>query len=187
MVVESRMSRVLEELRTDHDNMAIVLALLEEQCALLEAAGSPDYDLVSDVMDYIVNYPDRCHHPKENLVFERLMAHDPDTRPALEVLLREHDELTRKSKELSEVLDSVAQDIEVPRAHVVGLLRNFVAANRHHMESEEASAFSLAATSLSAADWSEIDAAVRMDDPLFGGEVAERYRVLHQAIMSAAS
>ncbi len=178
------MVKVLDELRRDHVNMATLLDLLEAQLLRLEEAGTPDFELMLEILDYNGNYPDRCHHPREDLVYRRLMERAPETRAAVEDLLSEHEAIVQGTKDMADTLNSLLLDAEVSRADVVEHLRDYIATNRRHIDKEEADILGRAEAALSAADWSEIDAAIAADDPLFGAAVQEKYRnLLHNIVM----
>lgn len=177
------MAKVLDDLRRDHVNMGKLLDLLEAQLRRLEEAGAPDLDLMLDILDYARDYPDLCHHPKEDLVYRRLMERAPETRAAVEELLSEHEVMVRGTKDIADTLNSLLLDAEVPRAGVVERLRDYIALNRRHIDKEEADMFRRAEAALSDADWNEIDAAIAADDPLFGGAAREKYRALRHNIV----
>ena len=73
---------VVESLHQDHANLAKLLNAIERQIDALEAGGVPEYDIVQGALDYCLNYPDLCHHPKEDLVFKRLQARNPSAAVA---------------------------------------------------------------------------------------------------------
>ncbi|RLA29647.1 MAG: hypothetical protein DRR11_15055, partial [Gammaproteobacteria bacterium] len=62
--MEKNAAIVLAELRQDHQNMTLMLNLLERESNLIYADGDPDFELLADVMHYMTVYPDAVHHPK---------------------------------------------------------------------------------------------------------------------------
>ena len=63
---------------------------------------------------------------------------------------------------------------------VVNILRDY----RRHMEMEELHFFPLAETTLTPEDWGVVDREVeQMVDPMFGGSVEERFKVLRNEIL----
>lgn len=179
------MSRVMRQLRRDHVNMTRLLGLLDMQLLVFDDGGAPDYHLMLDIMDYTMNYPDQCHHPKEDLVFRKLMERDANLRPLLEELLEEHVTLAEMTRAFAEALGKVVLDAELRRERVAKLARDYITATRLHMEREETIVFPRALDILGDEDWDEIDAEITADDPLFGTEVEARYLALHQSIISA--
>ncbi len=73
---------------------------------------------------------------------------------------------------------------EAPRAWFASLARKFIDTNRRHLVTEEERFFPLALRVLRIEDWAEIDAQVMdREDPLFGGNVEERFHALHESIL----
>jgi hemerythrin-like domain-containing protein len=61
--------QLMNDLRGDHRNMALLLDLLDAQIDRLSASEEPDYDLVRDIMLYMTEYPGVVHHPMEDIVY----------------------------------------------------------------------------------------------------------------------
>ncbi len=66
------MSAIMESLRKDHDNMRLLLDLLESQTEVFRRGEKPDYDLLRLTVEYCLGYPDHYHHPKEDEIHHRL-------------------------------------------------------------------------------------------------------------------
>ncbi len=178
-------SHTLRNLRTDHANVARLLELLSRQLEILLARGSPDYGLMCDVMHYVTNYPDLFHHPKEDLVFEKLKARDTGIDETLNALVVEHRSVLESGNELVRALRAAEHDPCPASRDRVGVLGwKYVGALRSHMMTEDRDVFPLAETKLRPGDWAEIEAAVTTrEDPLFGGIVAKHYRRLYEHIV----
>ena len=84
------MSDTMLLLHSDHQSMAKLLALLDEQIRVIEDGDSPDYGLLQSMLDYLSAYPDECHHPKEDLVFRKLRARDRAAADSLKNIIDEH-------------------------------------------------------------------------------------------------
>ena len=181
------MTDVLDAIHEDHANMAKMLDALERQLAVFDAGETPDYDIVRGVVDYCLDYPDLYHHPKEDLVFERLRAVDPAAAAAVGDLPGEHAELAALTRRLEEAVKAVLGDLEVPRGRFEETLRVFLDAYRQHMDREESAFLPAARRALSAADLAEIqDRLDRPDDPLFGAPGEDRFAALRQDILDWA-
>ena len=74
------MSYVIEVLRQEHCNIERLLCVLERELSVFDGGGRPDYQVIQAVIDYFKDYPDSCHHPKEDMIFEELKARDPVQR-----------------------------------------------------------------------------------------------------------
>ncbi|MFO1292213.1 MAG: hemerythrin domain-containing protein [Rubrivivax sp.] len=173
---------VLAALLGEHQYIARMLKLLEDQIGLINQGRTPDARVMSDVMHYMTNFPDQYHHPKEELVFDKLVARDASTRSAV---LR--DTRTRRRKivadgqALFELLErhragEAAADLPAIRERAASYIKLL----RQHMDVEEQQLFPRARKALHAADWREVAERVKtVIDPVFGAEVAENYRALH--------
>ena len=181
------MTDVLDAIHEDHANMAKMLNALERQLAVFDAGETPDYDIVRGVVDYCLDYPDLYHHPKEDLVFERLKAVDPAAAAEVGDLPGEHAELAALTRRLKAAVNAVLGDLEVPRGRFDETLRAFLDTTRRHMNMEERAFLPAARRALSAADLAEIDARLSQpDDPLFGAPSEARFAALRQDILDWA-
>jgi len=178
------MSDVIAALDRDHANIAKLLDLLESEMLAIEVGKTPDYSLLQDIMRYMTHYPDRFHHPKEDLIFVQLLKREPGARDDVDDLLEEHisiglagqdfDRLLRKS-----VTDSVDVREELGTAGFA-----YIRALREHMLKEERKLFPLTMAVLTKEDWQLIDDEVdAIEDPLFGKMIAEDYQRLYQFIV----
>lgn len=89
------MAEALRRLREEHRNFARLLKALEHQLAIFDRGERPDYDVLAAAADYFTGFPDRCHHPKENLIFETLKTKDPAAAASIGDLDLEHEDLAR--------------------------------------------------------------------------------------------
>ncbi len=181
------MSRVLDQLHQDHANMAKLLDLLEREMAGFAAGEAADFDLVREIVRYVGDYPATCHHPKEDLVFARLAERDPNAKELAEALMAEHRTLAEVNRDFARLVEQVAAaEVELPRAAFAEQARAFLGANREHMGREEQDILRRARAALSAADWDEIDATIRANDPLFGSGQAAHYDRLRKRVLDPA-
>ena len=181
---DGSMTEVIRVLRREHANMAALVKTLEWQVAQFEAGGRPDYDVVRNVVEYFLSFPDLYHHPKEDLVFARLKARAPEATERIGDLRREHEALLARSRELSAGLRAVLNEAHVPRESFVNWARAFIDLQMRHMNMEECEFFPAALQSLTADDWHDLEAQMTApDDPLFGERVGERYDTLRKKIL----
>ena len=167
----------------DHVNFGRLLNLLERELAPLHDAGSPDYALMLDIMYYMTHYSDVIHHPKEDLVFARIKAHDARAGPAVEALASQHAQLREMGEALVHTLDGIVNGSIASREHVEATAHAYVSALRAHMRTEEGEILPRAARVLSESDWTDINTAIaNVDDPLFGARLEERYARLREEI-----
>src|SRR3974390_79247 len=86
------MPHIGELLRQEHSNMESLLCILERELNVFGCGDRPDYEVILAVIDYFRDYPDACHHPKENLIVEKLKARDPVASASIGDLEAEHRE-----------------------------------------------------------------------------------------------
>jgi len=177
----------LRVLQREHHNFKRLLNLFETQLALFRRGDDPDYALMRDIMRYLTQYPDRFHHPNEDLVFERLQQVEPAAGHFILQLLKEHEQLFARGSELLAALDDIAGDALIARDALEALARGYLDGLRAHMDKEESTLFPLAEQRLTRADWAAIATAIRRyDDPLFGAQVAPGYRAIFEQLSGQA-
>ena len=171
----------------DHVNFGRLLAMLEGELGRLHDTGTPDYQLMLDILYYVEHYCDALHHPKEDLLFARVAARDADVAELVEALSRQHVDLHAMNETLRRELDDVVNGSIVSRGHITALGRTYLGAFREHMRTEESRILPLADRVLTGRDWDEVDAKMaNFEDPLFGAQVQERYSALRQVIARRA-
>jgi hemerythrin-like domain-containing protein len=186
--MEASVASVVETLREEHRSIGRLLRVLERQVDIFAAGDRPDYDVVTGVADYFLDFPDQCHHPKEDAVIARLAATRPDRVAALAVIVEEHQALRRHAARFRELVTALLGETDIPRAEVVGAARHFIDAQWTHMRHEEQGLLPLADLLLDAADWAAIEESLgHRRDPLFGGDVEARFRTLGEQLLAWAA
>ena len=71
------MSKIIEILLEEHRNIEKLLLVLEQELEVFDRSEAPDYEILQAVIEYFQDYPESCHHPKEDMVFEKLKMRDP--------------------------------------------------------------------------------------------------------------
>lgn len=179
------MAEVIDTLREEHRHIARLLDALDHQVEIFARAGEPDYDVVRGIADYFLDYPDTCHHPKEDVVFERLRARCPQEAAAIEGLVSEHREIHERARWFHDTLHALLGESDIARDTVIDAARVFVEAQRRHLAMEEERFFPLAEARLTPEDWSDIAAdLVSKRDPLFGDKVDEEFRDLRERLLA---
>ena len=181
--------QVIIELNRDHVHIAKLMDILEAQLHKIEDIEKPDYVLMLDIMHYMTHYPDMFHHPKEDLVFAKMLERDTAQREAIDHLEQEHKLIYDKGLALREMLESTSSEMAmIPRNTVAELGLGYVQLLRSHMSLEESQVFRAAAELLSDADSEEIEKRLESPgDPLFGATVAGVYEVLFKYIKDEAA
>ncbi len=167
----------------EHRNFEKLLIIMERELNLFHRGEQPNYGLMLDIVYYMTQYPDRFHHPKEDIAFERVLERESSASERVESLHRQHDMIARSGKALQAQLDSVMAGVMLPRSQMEQPAREYIDYFRHHIQLEERELFPLAQRVLGDGDWTAIDAqAPEGADPLFGGSLEDRYRTLHRQI-----
>jgi hemerythrin-like domain-containing protein len=180
---EHIMSAQIDTWIAEHRNFDRLLDVMERELALFHRGEHPNYALMLDVMYYMTHYPDRYHHPAEDIVFARMGRHSADARALIGESHRQHRVVEQSGAALQEQLDAVVAGVMLPRAEVERPARLYIDYYRRHMRREEVALFPLAAATLAPADWRAIAQDIpRAADPLVGGAVGERYRLLQARI-----
>lgn len=180
--------RIVQQLVRDHRNMAGLLDVLQEELARYRLTKHADFEVLSRLVDYILNFPQLRHHPREDLIFRHLGQSDPSMLQRMEWVLAEHKELAELTRRLSAAIRNLWQEVEMPRSEFESLVETYIVTYRRHMHQEEESYFPLALMHLKPADWAEIEteAASAGTDPLFGGKTDAEYQALHDRILRLA-
>lgn len=178
------MPAVIESLRADHVNMARLLHLVEAEIGAFKAGKVPDYALLGDILDYLLNYPDLCHHPIENTIYRRLRRRVPAKADAVQEIEDEHGKIAELTRRFAAAVHNVTAESQIPREAFIELGDRFLDLMRRHMIAEETRFFPLALDNLGPQDWAEVkDEFSRHADPLFGSAVLEPYRALHGRLL----
>ena len=174
------MSQVIAALERDHANFVKLLELLESEILAIEVGKTPDYPLLRDIMRYMTHYPDRFHHPKEDLIFAQLLKREPEARTDVEDLLAEHISIGLAGREFDRLLHTSGVDSVDVREQLGTAGFAYIRALREHMLKEERKLFALAKVIFTKEDWQVIDEDVdAIEDPLFGEMVADAYQRLY--------
>lgn len=171
---------IMVTLNNEHRYIASLLEALAEQTDNLLPGGSPDYGMMHDIVHYMASYPDQYHHPREDLVFGRLLERDADARDPVEQLLEGHREISRRSLGLLDELSRVTNgDLPADRQKIKYLCDRYIGYYWDHIYIEEGKVFPRATAKLRQDDWFAVNAEARyVDDPLFGARVRKEYQRL---------
>ena len=179
------MADLIETLRNEHRNLARLLNALDHQIGVFAEADRPDYDVICGIADYFLDYPDLCHHPKENAIFRAFTARYPDKAAGFADLLREHRALHDHAVKFRSAVAALLNDTDISRSAIVGAASQFIDAQRRHMRIEEEAFFPSVSETLSAEDWTEIDhEVIEGRDPLFGDADEDRFAALRERLLA---
>lgn len=174
---------ILLALGDEHKYQIRLLRVLERQVGLLNRRQTPDYEQMYGVMRYMTQYPDRFHHPKEDLLFEKVVQRDPSAKAKVDELLRAHKDIIAKGARLLQAIDRCRKQPANADTHTLRKAAHaYIGTLRRHIDIEHLHLFPLAEKALQPKDWIEVDRRMRpILDPVFGGAVADEFRSLHAA------
>jgi hemerythrin-like domain-containing protein len=177
------MSELIDHWHAEHRHFTRLLDLLEHQLAAFHADNQPNFELMRDVVSYLRYFPDRYHHPREDIAFARLAQRDPKIKLMVDNLTQEHRVIAAAGSELLRYLEQVVDDVVVERARVEAAAATYLVYYRRHLAQEDRDIVPRAAQSLTAQDWEAVLAAIpHGPDPLFGEDSDARYRELRRQI-----
>lgn len=175
---------ILAELHQDHVNLNKLLVILRQKVNQLKEGQQPNFCLIADVIDYISNYADGHHHPREDKMYQYLADRNPELDKHLFNCAKEHEELKATSLQLSEAIDGILHDSVMPMDEFVNLLDDFVSLQTAHLNFEEGELFPLIADIVSEGDLAELERELpKQDDPLFGEKQAHEYMDLYRELI----
>ena len=170
----------------EHKHFARLLDILEQQVVAFHADDRPNYALMLDVASYLRYFPDRYHHPREDVAFARLVERDPALKPLVDRLLQEHRVIAAAGTELLKYLEQVVDDVVVERAKVEAAAATYLVYYRRHLALEDRDILPHAEQLLTREDWDAVMAAIAAGpDPLFGEDSDVRYLELRRQIALA--
>ena len=181
------MSNQVRKWKAEHVDFVRLLGILNSQIRLFHDEAEPNYELMLDIVYYLTRFPDRFHHPKEDIAFGKLAQRDLSSQPRVRELLGEHMVIASAGRRLVEQLNSILAGAILEREAVEVNAATYVAYYRQHMAREEVELFPRVESFLSDADWNAVSDAIPVRaDPLFGRKVGQRYQQLHRQILLAS-
>ena len=177
---------LLARWHSDHRNFARLLDLVEQQVDAFHADKSPDYELMRLIVYYLRHYPDRFHHPREDVAFARLVKRDPRLQLEVARRMQEHVVIAAAGEELLNCLNEIIVGVVIERSMLEAAAATYLVYYRHHLAAEERQVIPRAVELLTSADWAAVAAIPTEPDPLFGVDFDARYSELRRQIAGEA-
>ena len=178
------MSNIIQILLEEHRNIDKLLLVLEHELEVFDRSEEPDYEILQAVIQYFQDYPERCHHPKEDMVFEKLKVRDPAAANRIGDVEAEHQVETKRLRRLVEAVEEILAGREFLRQTFHDVVHDFIEHQRQHMDKEERLLFPAAVHGLRPDDWAELDARLNdRKDPLFNGVIETKFQALQRTIL----
>jgi len=175
-------------IRDEHIAISAVLYLLRKQAQRMrENAEDVDFTLLRAILDYIVSYPERWHHPKEDkFLFKAVKRRTQEADRLIAALEKEHRHGLAAIEALKASLTELLKGDVGERAKFPQLADAYFEFEWAHMRQEEDVLMPIAERHLTAADWGEIGAAfLENDNPLFGIKPKDEAQRLYRTILQA--
>jgi hemerythrin-like domain-containing protein len=172
------------ELHQDHIHLSRLLKMLDRHVHVLQSDGDPDFIMMMDIVEYIRNYSDFHHHPKEDHVYKVFKDNYNQAIHIVDGLLDEHIKIPKVTIAFQQLLDGALNgSIIISRDELSERITNFIDIQRNHLNIEEEKLFPLIHATLKESDWIEIEALVQeKQDPLFGTTIEEGFEILHETM-----
>ena len=178
----------IQVIRDEHLAISAVLYSLRYLVRAMRRGERPDFELLKALLDYIVSYPDRWHHPKEDkYLFTAVRRRTHEADALIDKLEREHQLGYPMIEQLKADLTAFHGGNEAARDRFFDTAERYAELEWQHLQTEEDVFLPIAERVLTAADWVEIDAAfAENDNPLFGIKPRDEAEALYQKILSLA-
>lgn len=179
------MARIVAKLQKDHQNVTVLLRLLDPAMEDSRPATPADFHPLVDILNYLTRYSDLFHHPVEELLFRRLAARREAIAPVVAELGAQHRALGEMGGELLQRVRDIVNGFEMLHGGFEHERREYASRLREHMRVEEAEVFPLASRILGEDDWGAIErGVVPRADPLFNAGREAEYAALHAHIVA---
>lgn len=181
-------SKIIKQMLCEHACLHEALLILERQIEILNGGDTPDFELMQDILDYLINYTEKIHYPKEEIFYEKLIEKGIDISSTMAELLQEHEVLLHKTTGFADTLGEIVLDAVIPREVVVKEGKDLIAACLQHIETEQTVAFPLIAQTLTKDDRTEIEQL--FDDKIrsaIPSAVEKQYKILFKSIIDTAA
>ena len=171
----------------DHSNLWRLATTVDQVASEIETGAAIEEPFFNAVFDYIEQFVDRSHHPKEDdFLFRLLRQRSADAAALLDSLQIDHRDGPAKLAALRAKVTSAARG-DMSGGQLAMELRQYTGGLKVHIRTEEKDILPLARRVLLEPDWAEINQAfLDNDDPLFGEKAREEFRQLYHRVVSLA-
>jgi hemerythrin-like domain-containing protein len=166
----------VDQLVREHDQMVVLLVMLDSHFAAMRAGEEGDLPLVLDAMSYLTEFVDDVHHRKVHLAVSEATRRTPAIQAAEPEIDAQHRRIRLTGGQLRADLETASLDAPVSRGTLAEEGFKYTAELRRNMEFEEQQVFPALSAALDGDGWSRIVARLGPAcDPLFGAVAEERY------------
>lgn len=153
------------------------MSVLESEAEEIAISKNHSSRLIDQCLSYMLEYPDTCHHPKEDLIARRLRKTGADEGVDLE---HDHELLRNLTMQAVQRFNSLDSTNTERSFH----LREYVKAYRNHIDYENITFFPEALRVLSQIEFDQIDFRLfDSPDPVFDQEHEQQFAALRKKIL----
>lgn len=152
---------MLDELLLRHEEIRTVLDMLEQEVEALGQEGSADLSALKDGFYYLTQYLGPGDSNKERVIYRNVLARERGAARLVSELIQQQEDLRRRSEELLESVEDMAEDVVVAKAEFDARAHRYIELQRWHVEREENELLPLADQLLTDADWRQIERTLR--------------------------
>lgn len=145
--------QVLTWLRQDHDYVRSLRQALAYQVATVAREHEPDYDLMRELISYLLDAPERYHHAVERYLIQRLTKGHRSGDELVARLRRRYRIMTRLGRRLQGQLEAIRIEVPVKRHRFVTFAHSYLRLHEAQLAEEENRLFPVLASSLEPPDW----------------------------------
>jgi hemerythrin-like domain-containing protein len=169
----------VRSLREDHAKFSRVLSMIGRDARRLISEPETVLPAFEEAVDYIVNFQNIYHHPREEVMFEKLADADRSLRQLVKKLSREHGAVGRVGESIQTLLKHTSSETtsKESRLRLAEKLERFSKEMRSHIRQEEELLYSRVWDEFDDSDWEELADSVPPTDPL-GRLQSRRYPLL---------
>lgn len=169
----------LKGLREDHARFSRVLSMIGRDARRLVDEPDEILPVFEEAVDYIVNFQNIYHHPREEIMFEKLADADPSLRDAAKKLAGEHGAVGRVGDSIQSKLELAASEFtsKESRKRLAQKLEQFADEMRSHIRREEELLYSRVWDEFEESDWQDLADRAPPPDPLEQAQ-SRRYPLL---------
>ncbi|GEN28234.1 hypothetical protein HVA01_18800 [Halovibrio variabilis] len=147
---------MLNQLRLDHANMARMLHVLQLKQKTLALGERPNFQLMREVVDYILTYMEKFATPLERICVERLQEKAPEHLDLPEQMANDYRELKPRLQRLANDIDMILMDNVLPMDRFADDLKAYLEAHRAYLRHEREELFPLIDKHFSQDDMEEL-------------------------------
>ena len=130
------------------------------------------------------NILNSCHHPKEDIIYEKFKTRAPERAASITDLRDEHRQGALRLRRVAHAIDNVLEDHDLLRENVDRIVRDFIDSERKHIAVEDQEVFPAIIDVLRPEDWADI--ALKLADrfsPPSEADFEEQFSTLRRNIL----